>query len=100
MKWRIYLLNNRKIKSSECDGFLHTAKTDRGTCMACGEPVSSGMEYVLLNYYDCPDPLHKNCFINDHPSHAILGIKRTKINHYSIMRSAVICKDFSRKVEK
>lgn len=97
MKRRIYILDGREIDSSECDGFLHTARTNRGDCLACGKAVEAGSQYVILNYYDCPDPFHLECFIADHPEHTILGIRRQTRRPFGLPRNYVICQDFSQK---
>lgn len=94
---RFYLLNGKEIEASECDGFLHRAMTPRGNCMACGKAVNTNQQYVILNYYDCPDPLHLECFIADHPEHTILGVKIEKRKRFLLLRTYVICKDYSRK---
>lgn len=93
---RIYILNGTEINSKECDGFLHRARTDRGYCPACGNQVLAGQEYILLNYFGCPDPFHLQCFIDDHPQHAIIGIKEEKRKTWwGIEKKYVICKDYS-----
>ena len=101
MKWsrRIYYLDGREIRSDIVDGFLHTRRI-KGVdfvCMACGKPVLSGHKYVLLNYYDTPDPIHFNCFHLP----AILGVRQyRKKTYYGIMRSYVDCEKFIQKRER
>lgn len=101
---RIYQLEDGTIiPSAYCLGFLHTAKSDKGTtCMGCDEEVKKDQQYITLNIFGGSDPIHKDCYVADHPDECIVGIKIKHNNAFGLLITStiVICRDLVKEVKK
>ena len=86
--------SGREIRSSDCLGFVHKARTDRGNCVGCGDPILKGQEYVRMNIFNSQDDLlHLECYVGDHQEEPIiLGVRTIKIKRYGLTRTCVLCR--------
>ena len=96
MTRRIYELDGKEIESSNVNGFIHKARTEK-RCMSCDITIKKGDKYILLNVMGV-DPICYDCYLGDNdPEPVILGVKIGRRSKYGVVRSLVICKSVTSK---
>lgn len=93
---RTYLMEitGEKISSENVDGFLHKARTNRGTCELHPESkIEPGDEYVRWNHFG--DFLfHKNCFGLEEEVILVVATRIITMFSYPYKKKFFICKTF------
>jgi len=92
---RIYLLGGKQIDSSDCEGFVHTARKDHSGPLE--GTIKKGEKLVRFNNWNMGNTvISLEDYVGDHDdgNGVILGVRYPKIRHYGIMRNAVICERF------
>lgn len=93
---RIYVLDGKRISSSDCGGYVHTARKEHTDVL--GDPIKKGEKLVRFNNWMMGNeviPVDRYVIDHDEGDGVILGVRcgKAKVLGGSI-KNAVICERF------